>query len=38
MDTVNQAIHWTRRRVAALLVSALMATLLAGGAGGYLIR
>ena len=38
MDVVNQGLQWTTRRVVAILLCALAVALLAGGAGGYLIK
>ncbi|MEA2637958.1 MAG: hypothetical protein QOE18_1015 [Chloroflexota bacterium] len=38
MDVVNQDLHWMTGRVVAILLVALAVALLAGGAGGYLIK
>jgi hypothetical protein len=38
MDVMNQGLHWMTGRVVAILLAALAVALLAGGAGGYLIK
>jgi hypothetical protein len=38
MDAVYTGINWSVRRLAAIFAAVLVAALLAGGLGGYLIR
>lgn len=38
MDAVYKGLNWTTRRVIAVFVVVMVAALLAGGLGGYLIR
>jgi hypothetical protein len=38
MNAVHQGLTWSTRRVVALFAAVMLAALVAGGAGGYLIR